>query len=227
MTTTRKAMNAVALAIRICPPPLMATLAAIVEAADRRGQCRLSHVDIGRLSGQSERTVCDKLRKLEALGIVATTHRHDRRGQAPNLTTLTIAASREADDAPICRPAATRDGVRRHHHHQPKKERSMMPLTPRLEAIAIELALMALDPLNEEECLPLNEEECLEHVAPVIAGLTEREGLAVLGRAIVIKQEESSEPCDEAVIPWLIKRGIIAQTPNGSRVLLRRPGPIT
>jgi hypothetical protein len=94
----------------------------------------------------------------------------------------------------------------------------MKPLTPRLEAIAIELALMVLDPLNEEECI--------EHVAPVIAGLTEREGLAVLRQAIAIKQRESSEPCDEAVIPWLIKRGIIAQTPNGSRVLLRRPGPI-
>lgn len=89
--TTRKELNAVALAVRICPPNLMTTLAAIVEAADRRGHCRLSHVDIARLSRQGERTVCDKLRKLEALGLIRTVQRYDRRGQAPNLTTLTIA----------------------------------------------------------------------------------------------------------------------------------------
>ncbi|MBA4034942.1 MAG: hypothetical protein C0480_10125 [Bradyrhizobium sp.] len=84
----RKELNAVALAVRTCPPNLMTTLAVLVDHADHRGQCRLSHVDIARLSRQGERTVCDKLRKLEALDIIATTHQHDRRGQAPNLTTL-------------------------------------------------------------------------------------------------------------------------------------------
>lgn len=85
---TRKELAAIALAVRICPPNLMRTLAAIIESADHRGQCRLSHVQIGELSGQSARIVCDKLRALEKLGLIQTAQRHDRRGRAPNLTTL-------------------------------------------------------------------------------------------------------------------------------------------
>lgn len=92
--TTRRELNAVVTAVRTCPPNLMATLAAIIESADHRGQCRLSHIGIGKLSRQSERTICDKLRALEKLGLIRTVHRHDRRGQAPNLTTLQMRGKR-------------------------------------------------------------------------------------------------------------------------------------
>ncbi len=86
----RRELNAITLAVRTCPPNLMTTLAAIIENADHRGRCRLSLKQIGKLSHQAENTVCGKIRRLEALDIIATTRRHDRRGQAPNLTTLKL-----------------------------------------------------------------------------------------------------------------------------------------
>lgn len=89
--TTRKAMNAVALAVRICPDAkLLPVLAALIDHADRRHRVRLTQVQIGALIGTTEGTAMLRLHRLEELGLIRLTHRHDRRGQAPNLTTLTL-----------------------------------------------------------------------------------------------------------------------------------------
>lgn len=89
--TTRKAMNAVALAVRTCPPNLMTTLAALVDNADENHQCRLPQVDIAEVTGDCERTVRRKLHRLQKLGIIDIQLQYDSDGcRKPSLTTIVM-----------------------------------------------------------------------------------------------------------------------------------------
>jgi|tagenome__1003787_1003787.scaffolds.fasta_scaffold20886689_3 hypothetical protein len=114
----------------------------------------------------------------------------------------------------------------------------MTMLSPRLEAIAIELCDESLEGLPQAE---FNSK-----AGAILAGLSASEADAAIARATAIKTQEADAYLAEAdmlqalqrltrmpgcpegkgALPWLVKRGLIAMTPDGGVRVLRKPGPV-
>ncbi len=115
----------------------------------------------------------------------------------------------------------------------------MTNLSPRLEAIAIELC--------DESLQGLPQAEFYDKVEAIVAGLSDNEAEAVVARASAIKTQEAAAcfakadklqalqrltrmpgcPKGEGALPWLVERGLIELTPDCDFRVLRKPGPVS